>query len=88
MRTSAFNLGGRNDPHFMGRGAARVSKVKKFKLKGHLGGSVVERLPSAQAVVPGPGIESRIRLPAWSLLLPLLVSLPVSLSLSVSLVNK
>ena len=32
----------------------------------------------------GPGIESHIGLPAWSLLLPL----PVSLPLSVSLMNK
>ena len=29
-----------------------------------------------------PGIESSIRLPAWSLLLPLPVSLPLSLCLS------
>ena len=32
-----------------------------------------------------PGIESHIRLPAWSLLLPPPVSLPLSLSLSLSL---
>ena len=30
----------------------------------------------------GPGIESHIRLPAWSLLLPLPVSLPLSVCLS------
>ena len=32
-----------------------------------------------------PGIESRVGLPAWSLLLPLLLPLPVSLPLSLSL---
>ena len=47
---------------------------------------VVEQLPPAQGVTPGPGIESRIRLPAWSLLLPLSVSLP--LSLCMDLMNK
>ena len=35
---------------------------------------------------PGPGIKSHVRLPTGSLLLPLLISLP--LSLSVSLMNK
>ena len=40
-------------------------------VKGHLGGSMVERLPSAQGVNLGPGIESHIGLPAGSLLLPL-----------------
>ena len=40
--------------------------------KGCLGGSAVEHLPS------GPGIESHIGLPAWSVLLPLPVSLPLS----------
>ena len=49
---------------------------------GHLRGSVVERLPSAQVVTQGPGIKSHIGFPAWSLLLPLLVSLPLSLCLS------
>ena len=51
---------------------------------GHLGGSVVERLPSAQGVILGARIEPHITLPAWTLLLPL----PVSLPLSVSLMNK
>ena len=57
-------------------------------MSGHLGDSVVEHLPLAQVMTPGsqnPGIESYIRLPAWSLLLPLLVS--AFLSLSVSLVD-
>ena len=48
--------------------------------QGHLGGSVVERVPLAQVVVPGPGIQSHIRLPAGSLLLPLLFPLPLCVS--------
>ena len=51
---------------------------------GSLGGSMVKRLPWAQGVIPG--IESHVGLPAWGLLLPLPVSLP--LSLCVSLMNK
>ena len=47
---------------------------------GHLWGSVVEHLPSTQGVTRGSGIESRIGLPAGSLLLPLPVSLPLFLS--------
>ena len=35
-----------------------------------------------------PGIESHVGLPAWSLLLPLPVSLPLSLSLWLSWINK
>ena len=35
-----------------------------------------------------PGIESHVGLPAWSLLLPPPVSLPLSLSLSMSIMNK
>ena len=54
--------------------------------KGHLGSSGVERLPLAQVMIPGSGIEFCIRLPAGSLLLPLSMSLPLSLSLS--LINK
>ena len=49
-----------------------------------LDGSEVERLPLAQPVIPGSGMESRVGLLAGSLLLPL----PVSLHLSVSLMNK
>ena len=49
---------------------------------GCLGGSVVERLPLAQGAI----LETQDRIPyrapgAWSLLLPLPVSLPLSLSL-------
>ena len=58
--------------------------LTKNIISGHLGGSVVEHVPLAQGVIPDPGIESRMRLPAWSLLLPL----PMSLPLSVSLMNK
>ena len=45
----------------------------------HLGGSVVERLPSAQGMIPGSW--DRVLLSAGSLLLPLPASLPLSLSL-------
>ena len=49
---------------------------------GHLVGSVVERLPLAQVVIPGPGIESCIRLHMGSLLLCQPMSLPLSVYLS------
>ena len=49
---------------------------------GHLGGSAAEHLPWAQGLTPGPGIESPVGLPAWSLLLPLTVCLPLSLWVS------
>ena len=52
-------------------------------LLGHQGGSVVERLPLAHFMILASGIKSHIGLPTGSLLLPL----PVSLPLSVSLVN-
>ena len=45
--------------------------------KGHLGGSAVEHLPSAQSVIPGPGIEE-----------PASPSVYVSASLSLSLMNE
>ena len=41
----------------------------------------VEHLPWAQAVMPRSGMESRIGLPAGGLLLPLPASLPLSVSL-------
>ena len=55
--------------------------------KGSLGGAVVWRLPLVQGAI----LETRDRIPprapgAWSLLLPLPVSLP--LSLSVTIINK
>ena len=56
-------------------------------IQGSLGGAAVWRLPLAQGVI----LETRDRIPrrapgAWSLLLPLPVSLP--LSLSVTIINK
>ena len=47
-----------------------------------LGGSAVEHLPSAQVVIPGSRIESHIGLLEGSLLLPLPVSLLLSLCVS------
>ena len=44
--------------------------------QGRLGGSVVERLPSAQGMI----LESQDRVPAWRLLLSLPMSLPLFLS--------
>ena len=62
-----------------------LTKLKKalqyYLLLGRLSGSAVEHLPSAQDMILGPGIKSCIGLPAWSLLLPLRMSLPLSLSL-------
>ena len=52
--------------------------IKNFPHMGHLSGSSAERLPSAQVMILGPRIESHVGLPAWSLLLPLAVSLPLS----------
>ena len=51
-------------------------------MQGRLGGSAVEGLPSAQGVILGSGIESRIGLLAESLLLSLPVSLTPSLCVS------
>ena len=50
----------------------------KKKMEGHLGGSPVEHLTSAQGMIPGPGIKSCIGHPSRSLLLPLPVSASVS----------
>ena len=55
---------------------------KQKEKEGHIGGPVVERLPLAQVVIRGPGMESHIGLPAESLLLPLPMSLPLSVCLS------
>ena len=55
----------------------------KGLISGCLGGSVVKHLPSAQVMIPrSPGIKSHIGLPKGSLLLPLPMSLPLSLFLS------
>ena len=53
-----------------------------MEMEGHLGGSAVERLPLTQVVILGSGIKSYIRLPAGSLLLPLPMSLLLSLCIS------
>ena len=55
----------------------------KIHFSGSLGGAAVWRLPLAQGAI----LETRDRIPrwapsAWGLLLPLPVSLPLSLSLS------
>ena len=53
-----------------------------------MGSPVAQRFSATFSPGPDPGdpgIESHVRLPAWSLLLPLPVSLPPSLSLSLSL---
>ena len=52
---------------------------------GLLRGSVVEWLPSAQVMIPSPGIQSPIGLLMGSLLLALPMSLPMSLPLSLRL---
>ena len=58
------------------------SFFEKWLTSGSLGGAVVGRLPLAQGAI----LETRDRIPhrapgAWSLLLPLPMSLPLSLSL-------
>ena len=55
--------------------------IKLFILE-HLGSSAVERLPLVQVVILGLGIESHMRLPVRSLLLPLSMSLPLCVCLS------
>ena len=57
--------------------------IREIQIKGSLGGAVVWRLPLAQGAI----LETWDRIPrrapgAWSLLLPLPMSLPLSLSLS------
>ena len=53
-------------------------------LLGGLDGSAVEHLPSAQGMILGLGIKSRIGVPTGNLLLPLPMSLSLSVSLSLS----
>ena len=57
----------------------------EFSFWGRLGGLAVERLPLAQVVILGSGIESSIRLLAGSLLLPLPRSLPLCVCVCVCL---
>ena len=52
----------------------------RVECSGRLGGSAVEHLPSAQGAIPRSQIQSHSKLLAGSLLLPLPVSLPLSLS--------
>ena len=58
--------------------------IKSFN-KVSIDGEAVECLPSAQGMIPGSRIESYIGLPAGE---PASLSLPVSLPLSVFLMNK
>ena len=51
----------------------------RMEMKGTPGWLGVEGLLSGQVADPRSGIESRVGLPAWSLRLPLPVSLPLSL---------
>ena len=65
-----------------------LNTAYKYHIQGSLGGAAVWRLPLAQGAI----LETRDRIPhqapgAWSLLLPLPVSLPLS-PLSLSLMNK
>ena len=70
----------------------KVKKWNQLKTKsvsGSLGGAAVWRLPLARGVI----LETRDRIPrqapsAWSLLLPLPMSLPLSESLCLSRINK
>ena len=55
------------------------SRLKSPEGWGSLGGSVVSRLPLAQGTILESRDGSHVRLPAWSLLIPLPVSLPLSL---------
>ena len=64
-----------------------VMTIKNWRL-GPLGGSVVERLPWLRSWSGSLGVEFCIRLPSRSLLLPLLVSLPLSLCVSHEWINK
>ena len=52
----------------------------KGQQAGHLDGSEVDHLPSVQDVILGPGVESHIGFPVGSLLRPLPMSLPLSVS--------
>ena len=55
-------------------GAGKSNFCSRILMEGRLGGSVVGRLPLAQGVIPGFGIESHIGLRAQSLPLSLCVS--------------
>ena len=59
-----------------------VFLIEKEIISGHLGGSVVKHLPLAQGVIPSPGGKSYIKLPVRRLLLPLSMTLLLSVCLS------
>ena len=63
-----------------------VFSVLNLPERGHLGGSVVEHLPSAEVMILGSWDRVPHLAPAGSLLLPLPLSLPLSVCLS--LINK
>ena len=60
---------------------AMLSEFLTNSRAGHLGGSAVGHLPWAQVMILGFQIESRIGFPVGSLLLPLPMSLPLCVSL-------
>ena len=66
----------------MKKTSIQVDYYYLFIILGDAWVSAIENLPSAQGVIPESGIKSHIGLLAGSLLLPLLVSLPLSLCLS------
>ena len=57
-----------------------MKRMSELSGQGHLGGTVFEHLPLAQIVTP----ESWDRVPYWFLAGSLLLPLPVSLPLSIS----
>ena len=70
-------------------GVQLLKEIEEDTKRGSLGGAAVWRLPLAQGAI----LETQDRIPrrasgAWSLLLPLPVSLPLSLSLCVTIINK
>ena len=64
---------------------ARLKRVKNFVVEGHLGGSAVEHLPSAQGVILESWDQVPHRAPCME---PASPSAYVSASLCVSLMNK
>ena len=71
---------------FRGSFSVMVRVMFRVKVGGSLGGAAVWRLPLAQGMAQGTVLETGDQIPrwapgAWSLLLPLPVSLPLSLSL-------
>ena len=67
-----------------GKGYPENTIKDKSVKQGRLDGSAIGQRPSVQVVILGSGIESQTGLPARSLLLPL----PMTASISVSLMTK